>query len=206
MKLEAKGFSPHGNYYEFGLGWGETLTKYIGALRAFCRDLKRDIRDYKIFGFDSFEGLPGSEDPRDERIHWKRGAFSHSQDEVLSAIRRAGINPDNGSVRLVKGFFEKSLNVPLREELSKYPPSIITMDADLYSSTKTVLEWLRPILGSGTMFYFDNIWSFHGNPKYGEIAAINEFNSSGDGYLAPFPEFGIQSCSYIYSRKDFEYR
>ena len=56
------------------------------------------------------------------------------------------------------------------------------------------------------LFYFDDIWSFHGNPNYGQLRAIKEFNSEEDGLLTEFHRAGKTSGSYIYSRKDYEYR
>jgi len=35
--------------------------------------------------------------------------------------------------------------------------------------------------------------------------AIKEFNNLDDGYLTPFPDLGLESRVYIYSKKFFEY-
>ncbi|KKK56985.1 hypothetical protein LCGC14_3059030, partial [marine sediment metagenome] len=81
----------------------------------------------------------------------------------------------------------------------------VNFDFDFYSSTKTVLEWLRPILNSGTLFHFDDIWSFFGHPDLGQLAAIREFNEVGDGWLVPYPRLGRNNHVYIYSRREFEF-
>ena len=195
--------SPFGNYYEFGVGWGSTMSKYLRALAVFCRGKSLRMEDFRIFGFDSFEGLPSPRDARDSLISWPKGAFAVSEDTILERVRKeAG---GKALVRLVRGFFDESLTNGLRTELSRYPPSIVTVDVDYYSSAKTVLEWLRPILVSGVIFYFDDIWSFHGNPLYGELAAIQEFNDRNEGFLTPFPILGMTGYAYVYSKKDFEY-
>lgn len=193
------------NYYEFGVGWGGTLINYIDALKAYCRCSKKDFYSTNIFGFDSFEGLPEKKGPKDGNVDWHKGQFSYSLSYIEEILTKEGIDLKRGNIRFIKGFFEKTLTPALIDELSAFSPTIVTIDCDYYSSTKTVLEWLRPMLHSGTLFYFDDIWSFHGNPNYGQLAAINEFNDVGDGYLTPFPLLGLNSQIFIYSRKDLEF-
>lgn len=206
-KLAEEGWGPPSvNYYEFGVGWGGTLINYIKALKAFCKSSKKDLYLYHIFGFDSFEGLPKKKSPKDEHKILYKGRYSHSLSEIKQKVIKQGIDLRRGTVHFIKGFYEKTLTPALRNELREYPPSIVTIDCDYYSSTKTVLEWLRPMLFSGTLFYFDDIWLFHGNPNYGELAAINEFNRDGEGQLVPCPIFGLGSKVFMYSRKEFEFK
>jgi len=61
----------------------------------------------------------------------------------------------HGSYELIEGFYEKSLTPELRDSLNKHGPSLVTMDSDFYTSTKTVLDWIRPMLVDGTFFMFD---------------------------------------------------
>lgn len=182
------------NYYEFGVGWGGTLTDYIRALKLFCRFSNKDIRKYHIFGFDSFEGLPKKENEKDDHPEWFKGQFSHGLDYIEREIDKVG-----GRAQLFKGFFKDTLKPGLRKELSIHPPSIVTIDVDYYSSTKTVLDWLRPMLISGTIFYFDDLWCFHGDPKYGQFAAIKEFNKAGKGQLIEYPSLGMVGNVFIYA-------
>ena len=196
---------PFGTYYEFGVGWGGTLSNYLAALERFCNDFREDPKKFRIFGFDSFEGLPASENPADIRSGWEQGAMAHSQEEIEQKLKTNDFSKNFENIKFIKGFFEKSLTSSLRDELAGFPPGIVTVDVDFYSSTKIVLEWLRPILMSGTLFYFDDIWSFHGNPKYGQLKAINEFNEKNDGFLTPFLNIGVPDQSYIYSNKIYEY-
>jgi hypothetical protein len=193
------------SYYEFGVGWGGTLMQYIKALNLFCRENSKNFYEYRIFGFDSFEGLPEKKGFQDSHPAYWKGAFSHSIDEISEKVRRYGVDLKQGNIQFIKGFFEDSLTSELRDKLRKWPPSIVTIDVDYYSSTKTVLEWLRPILPSGALFYFDNIWDFHGHPDYGELGAINEFNNRCEGQLVPLPVVVMAGRAYIFSRKDFEY-
>ena len=198
--------SSFGNYYEFGVGCGGTLMKYIRALNVFCRAKRgRDFYKYHIFGFDSFEGLPEKKGLQDGHSMWRKGAFSHSVQKIQEKIHRYGVDLKRDNVHFIKGFFEDTLTPELRNSLKEFTPSIVTVDVDYYSSAKIILEWLRPFLSSGTLFYFDDIWSFHGHPDYGELCAINEFNKIGDGQLVSYPVLGMASYAYVFSRKELEY-
>ncbi len=102
----------------------------------------------------------------------------------------------------MKGFFKETLSPSLQAELMNQAPDIVTIDVDYYSSTKTILEWLSPPLRSGTISYFDDIWSFNANPKLGALAVIHEFNGGGRGLLAPYPVLALSTLTtncYIYS-------
>jgi len=160
-----------------------------------------------VFGFDSFEGLPAKVSPKDASPDWFEGQFAKSTEEIRPMLK--GIPHE-----LIKGFFQESLTDELRKELSRYPPSIVTVDVDYYSSAKVVLEWLRPILPTGCLFYFDDVWSFYGNPEMGELAAIKEFNEKGDGYILPYDDWfvsynrfypDLHGRVYVYCRKEWEY-
>ena len=138
----------------------------------------------------------------DKHQLWSTGDFSCSSKDIKEKIKKLKLRniPD---ITYIEGFFEKTLNDSLREKLIKNPPSIVTVDVDYYSSTKLLLNYLKPILNSGTIFYFDDIWPFHGNPNYGELKAIKEFNEDDSGYLTSFPILGMIIQSYIYSKKNY---
>jgi hypothetical protein len=190
------------SYYEFGVGWGYTLTRYIDALKAFCHDKSLNLDGQRIILFDSFEGLPEKQGAEDDHLNWYKGSFAHTIDEIKELLRQANIETGPRSqVRFVKGVYEESLTPDLRQQLSDSPPDIITIDCDYYSSTRTVLNWLRPILRSGSLIYFDDLWSFDGSPNKGEIKAINEFNKHGEGLLVSFPLVStLSSLLYVFTR------
>lgn len=198
--------APNGNYYEFGIGRGRTMMRFIKALKLYCRLDGVDPYSYSIFGFDSFEGLPAKESPRDDHPGWYQRQFKYTVEDIT---RRVGAQLDigRGTVRFIKGFFKDSLTPELAAELSAHPPSIVTIDVDYYSSTKTVLDWLSRIAPSGCLFYFDDLWAFYGHPEMGEIGAINDFNRGGAGYLVPYSELGTTAGgrTYVFVRKNFEY-
>ena len=198
--------APDAVYYEFGIGRGRTMMRFLKALKLYCRLEGLDPYSYSIFGFDSFEGLPAKESARDDHPGWYQRQFNYSVEDISRRVATQ-LDLNRGTVRFIKGFFKDSLTPELAAELSSRPPSIVTIDVDYYSSTKTVLEWLTRIMPSGCLFYFDDLWAFYGHPEMGEIGAINEFNRSGAGYLVPYDELGttVGGRTYVFVRKHFEY-
>ncbi len=199
------GISPFGTYYEFGVGGGRSLAYFLKALNAFCRDYKIDSSEFRIFAFDTFEGLPDSEHVSDVNVAYKKGYFAHDVSEIKRRLISWGIDLEKFNIRFIEGKFEQSLTSSLREELEKFPPSIVNVDVDYYTSCNHVLKWLRPMLQSGSLFYFDDIWGFAGNPNYGEIRSIREFNEEEEGYMTHYPILGMPSRAYIYSKKEYEH-
>ena len=124
-----------------------------------------------FYGFDSFEGLPENWKPG-----FDRGRFRQSMLPVL---------PNN--VNLVKGWFSDSL--PIFIANLRHPQdgiSFIHIDCDLYSSTKTVLNYLREYICPGTIIAFDEYFNYPGWLQH-EHKAFEEFISEtnlGFEYIA----------------------
>ncbi len=78
----------------------------------------------------------------------------------------------NGNVELIVGLFQDTLTNFLKEHSE--PVSYLHLDADLYSSTKYVLNKLKNRIVSGTVISFDEIYNY---PEYKdhEIKAWVEF-------------------------------
>jgi hypothetical protein len=201
----ANSFSPKNVYFEFGVGAGTTLIHFINAAKEYCKRHRKPLSDIWIYAFDSFCGLPKKE-KGDENKLWHEGAFSCSREYVESRVKRTGFPLSN--ISFIKGYYDKSLSQELLRELQSknVAPSIVTIDVDYYSSTKTAIDWLLPLLQSGCVFYFDDIWSFHGHPEMGELKYIHELNLSKRGYLTPCHMYGLEHHSYIFSRCEWEWR
>ncbi|MGZ4571551.1 MAG: class I SAM-dependent methyltransferase [Blastococcus sp.] len=121
-----------GLYLEFGVASGSTLR-----LIAECGPAGN------VFGFDSFEGLPEFWRPG-----FDAGAFKTDQ------------LPDVPGAELVPGWFDDTLPGFLEEHPE--PVSFLHLDADLYSSTRTVLLALAPRMHEGTVIVFDEYFNFPG--------------------------------------------
>lgn len=130
---------------EFGSWSGRTINHLAGELPR-----------HRLFGFDSFEGLP-----EDWRSDFPKGAF-----------RRDGLPDVPGNVELVVGWFDQTLPPFLDQHPG--PIGLVHIDCDLYSSTKTVLEALEPRLREGTVLVFDEFFNYPGWQRH-EYRAFVEF-------------------------------
>jgi hypothetical protein len=123
--LEQLNISKDGYWLEFGVYSGSTINK----LSKLCN---------KIYGFDSFEGLP-----EDWAPGHPKGTF---KTEIIPQVKN--------NVELVIGLFEESIPKFLNERtIDKI--TFINVDCDLYSSTKTIFKYFGPYITSGTYIYFD---------------------------------------------------
>jgi hypothetical protein len=133
-----------GYWFEFGVHSGST----INTLSSFCE---------KIYGFDSFEGLP-----EDWNKKYFKGTFKLEKPPKVE---------DN--VELVIGWFSETLPKFVEEnDIDKI--NFINVDCDLYSSTKTIFENLGKYIKSGTYIYFDEFF-VNSNPIENEAKAFAEF-------------------------------
>lgn len=128
----------------------------------------------RIWGFDSFEGLPAPSkaDMSSPTSIAEKGMFSDINEATLANNIRAvsfGQLDVESQVILVKGWFS--------DTLPKYDGSIalLHLDADLYDSTKCALENLWPTVTIGGIAAFDNYQEEDVWP--GEKKAIDEYFS-----------------------------
>jgi len=144
MKLQHK---PGTLWLEFGAFTGRTIN-YISK---FTED--------KVYGFDSFEGLP--EKWRDD---YDVGRFDlHGQ---LPHV--------NENVELIKGWFNETLNDFMKKHNKKV--SFIHIDADLYSSAKYILDELKDHIDTDCVIVFDELVNYPGyDGDTGELKALYEF-------------------------------
>jgi len=131
---------------EFGVFQGESIN-YIAKKRPLDR----------IYGFDSFEGLPETWNQ-----NYQKGAFKTTLPKV------------NYNVELITGYFEDTL--PGFLETHHKPARFIHLDADLYSSTKYVLEKMveSKRLINGTIVQFDEFIRYPESMLNGEAKAFFE--------------------------------
>jgi hypothetical protein len=109
-----------------------------------------------IFGFDSFEGLP-------ER--WRDGC-----NKGLFAVPQ--MPKVRGNVTLIKGLFHQTIPVFLNQQSGTV--GFLHIDSDLYSSAKTVFDFLGTRLRPKTVIVFDDYFNYPGWEE-GEYKAFMEF-------------------------------
>ena len=139
----AKSYTPKNTYYEFGTGWGRTLTAFISAAKKFSLKNNFSVENINICLFDSFQGLPSIKSEEDNHLSWKEGEFAYSKKYIVNIINELKFPLDN--VKFIEGFYENTLNKKTLNLIKSNPPSIITVDTDYYSSTNEVLKFLPPI-------------------------------------------------------------
>lgn len=119
--------------YEFGIFTGGSFKHIYDNL---C--LINKIPN-KIWGFDSFEGLPKEKENLPIYDGWEEGYFKIDDKNIIDTIS----NSINGSIKfeLIKGYFENTLNDNF---LKKNPKKAIyiDIDCDLYISTYVVLDFM----------------------------------------------------------------
>lgn len=120
----------------------------FGVYRGYTISLIREKLDksYKVFGFDSFEGLP--EDWKNTQC--QKGFFSTN-----------GVIPEIEGIKFFKGWFEDTILQYLKEADTI---GLLHVDCDLYSSTKTIFNNLHPYIKKGTIIVFDE-WCYNADPK-----------------------------------------
>ncbi len=133
---------------EFGVFSGTSINRIASR-----------VGDRLVFGFDSFEGLPETWRPG-----FEQGAF-----------RRVGLPEVAKNVELVVGWFEDTLPGFIAAHPNE-TLSLLHVDCDLYSSTKTVFAMLAGRIVPGTIILFDEYfnypeWRSHEHKAFAEFVA-----------------------------------
>lgn len=153
--------SPEGLVLEFGVYSGSTI-----------RHIAHKKPDAKIYGFDSFEGLP-----EDWVGPFAKGSFA------------MGHLPDvQGNVELVRGWFDRTLP-SFCEDHRGEKISFLHIDCDLYSSTQTIFANVSDMIVPGTIILFDEYFNYPNWQKH-EARAFAEFCRARDRryeYIALVP-------------------
>lgn len=134
---------------EFGVFSGSTLKIIVDA---------RAGKD--VYGFDSFQGLP-----EDWRTNIPTGTFE--VDEL----------PELPGAELVVGWFADTL--PGFLDSHPGPVAFLHLDADLYSSTKVVLDQIGSRLFPGSVVLFDEYFNYPGWERHEHQAWCEFVEASG---------------------------
>lgn len=141
-------------YLEFGVFQGASIRRWVEGI---------DDPRAEFHGFDSFEGLPETFDAVYAAGHFDVG----------------GRTPDipDSRVRWHVGWFSETLP---EFEVSTDKRLVVTLDADLYSSTKFVLDSLDKHILPGTLIYFDELSRIDHEP-----AAFDDYRSASGKRFDP---------------------
>jgi hypothetical protein len=126
-------FQIPGHIVEFGVATGHS-TRTIRLAASECEKYVPTNARKRIYACDSFEGLP------EKFENLEIGTFATEPPHIR------GVN-------IVKGYFEDSLTDELAAEIKVV--ALASLDVDLYSSTLCALNWLTPLLCTGSLLLFD---------------------------------------------------
>ncbi len=133
-----------GELAEFGVSFGNSI-RYFAALT-----------DRKVYGFDSFEGLPE--------------AWAKEPKGMYTTHSKLPEVPDN--VELKVGWFKDTL--PDFAAQSSEPLVFANIDCDIYSATREVLEALGHLFPAGAVVCFDEYLG-HETWEQNEFLAFQEY-------------------------------
>jgi hypothetical protein len=146
LKFAIENIAVDGLVLEFGVFGGRTINHIAGLLSG-----------KKVYGFDSFQGLPEKWRPG-----FEKGAFSRSD---LPSVRE--------NVELVVGLFDRTL--PTFCDLHhNEKAALLHIDCDIYSSAKIVLHNMTGYIMPGTIIVFDEYFNYPGWKQH-EFRAFKEF-------------------------------
>lgn len=168
-----------GDVVEFGVAAGRWLGSMLDNM-----DATGSIR--RVWGFDSFEGLP-EPDPAMDSQGWTKGQFANQQDIVAGTLRMA----TRQHLRLVKGWFLDAFSQPDAQSIKSV--AYAKIDCDLYQPALECLHFLKGRLSNGAILMFDE-WTH--SLYEGETRAFAE-------WLPGVPEYRFELIGFINFRLFF---
>lgn len=142
-----------GFYLEMGVGTGTTVN-FLATLNP----------TRKIYGFDSFEGLPTDWDTGDKVL--KAGTFGLKQKEAKIPVLK--------NVVVYKGLFKQILPTFKQQVLKDNAIALLHIDSDTYDSAKDALTILQENIKPGTIIVFDEFYNYPNFDQH-EWKAFQEF-------------------------------
>ena len=181
--------------YVFGVAGGNSIESIRKAFSKFGLQMPR------IWGFDSFSGIPDETVGVSRPLGWTRGTYdssvanrslckrTNSGGEVCHAsaqrlsfkeqvdILDSKLGADRSDTNYIQGFYNESLTTTLYNSLPFKPALFIDIDCDLYISTFQALDWIfkHNLAGPGTLIGYDD-WCLTHLGSAGESRAHNEIS------------------------------
>ena len=135
-------------YMEFGCGVGDTTITASEVFRGY---------NTEYVAFDSFLGLPSSAEQESNGL-FKTGQFSTTKDAFLQNLKSNAFPLERLTV--FSGWFNEVLPLCLaNKSVPEQDYRIFLFDCDLYSSTKSALEFLLEIVKNECIIVFDDWYS-----------------------------------------------
>jgi hypothetical protein len=181
-----------GDYLEFGVFTGSSFCHTIRCLMG-CEDFNPNQSKSRCFGFDSFDGFGELPDQDMHPIY----VDQNFKTEFKIVKKRVDKTIGNWSqATLIKGFFDKTLNVdPSEYGIGK--ARIVFIDSDTYSSSKAAFNFIKNIVQPGTHIILDDFFSYKGNPSKGVACAFNEFMDQSSLNYRKILDYGMGGIAVV---------
>jgi hypothetical protein len=145
-----------GLWLEFGVFNGRTINKIS------------KYTNNKVFGFDTFTGLPDPWDVSDTKII-EKGYYSY--EDFIDKNKNVSKIPEvNENVVLVKGLFSETV----KKTIGDYKISFMHIDCDTYNSTVDIFDAVTENVSNGCIIVFDELINYPNYHKH-EYLALNEW-------------------------------
>lgn len=183
-----------GDYLEFGVCHGTSMLCMHRALA------DAGVDTVRLFGFDSFEGLPEVASTDDEGA-WPAGSFDSDLEYTTELLTRGGM--DWSRALLVQGWFRDTLNDALIRKHGIDKAGLIMVDSDIYSSAKEALDFCAPLIKDQSVVFFDD-WNSAGlaDRNLGEKKAFDEFLGGHPEFTAePLTAYSEGSAVFLVTRR-----
>ena len=181
-----------GSICEFGCAGGESFLNLYFQFSSIFSPTPH------FFLFDSFEGLPKSDD-KTAHAAWKEGAYRMDRDMFVQ--RMDFFRVPKAAYTITKGFYQESLFTQTARSLPIGPLALVHIDCDFYESTRLAFEFVAKNLQDGTIVLFDDYYCSKGNPALGECGAFQQWLSSQRDWSAvPWYDYAIFGKAFVISR------
>jgi O-methyltransferase len=192
-----------GDYAEFGCHTGTTFSLAYGEYQKASRHLAGlpyKIKGRMFWALDSFSGLPAQKVSEDDHPCWIAGTLTTSLEEFHQICARNQI--PRAAYETVEGYYDQTL---ARDAAARRLPENIALayiDCDLYSSIKTVFEFLAPRLKHGMIIALDDYFVYSSTQVSGaRRACVETFSANADFRLVPYFQYAWGGMSYIVESK-----
>lgn len=191
--IEKVGRNGVGDYLEFGVHSCTTLLCMYRELEL------SSMKHVRLFGFDSFDGLPVSNEPDDVGT-WEPGSFRCDYEFALKILEDERV--DSSRVLLTRGFFSDTLTPEFSERNRLSKASVIMVDCDQYLGAKEALTFCRPLIKDHALVLFDDWHSENlAARNLGEKRAFDEFLASGEFTAESVPSYAENAEVFFVSRR-----
>jgi O-methyltransferase len=178
-----------GDYLEFGVSRGTSFAAMHDVLT------EKGLSTVRLFGFDSFNGLP----PEAAREGWKAGDFYSAISATRKYLKERGIDWTRSI--LIKGWFKDTLNDQTIRKFNIERASLVMVDCDIYSASRDALWFSEPLIGDHAAIFFDDWGAGPLENRIGQIEAFDEFLGAFPHLTAdPLPSYSQHARVFLVSR------